>query len=175
MVVVEMYINRRGINTLEVPRQVEIVSGDTLVLKLINMGRPTHVSISATNSQLFTSFIQENLYVDDVLEYPIPLKEGPYAGVFDMEVVTGYGTKKTGFKVFVTRKCEPPVQSPVKETISPPSYRVPLMSMILGTLLYVAWIFVRMDPLVPADLLNGVGFLLVLGGASLIWYYRRSL
>jgi hypothetical protein len=176
MVVVEIYINRRGINTIEVPRQVEVVSGDTLTLKFINMGHPTHVSISATNSQLYTSFIQENLYVGDVLEYQIPMKDGPYAGVFEMEVVTGYGTKKTGFKVFVTKKCEPPHQAPPKEkeAFSPLSNRLALAIITLGILLYVFWIFTRMDSLLLTDLLNGAGFVLVLGGAGLAWYYRRS-
>jgi hypothetical protein len=176
MVVVEIFINRRGINTIEVPRQVEVVSGDTLTLKFINMGHPTHVSISATNSSLYTSFIQENLYVDDVLEYQIPMKDGPYAGVFEMEVVTGYGTKKTGFKVFVTKKCEPPLQAPPKnkEASTSLSNHLPLAIIILGVLVYVSWIFTRMDSLLLTDLFNGAGFILVLGGAGLAWYYRRS-
>jgi hypothetical protein len=176
MVVIEIYINRRGINTIEVPRQVEVVSGDTLTLKFINMGHPTHVSISATNSQLYTSFIQENLYVGDILEYPIPIKDGPYAGVFEMEVVTGYGTKKTGFKVFVTKKCEPPLPTPArsKETSASSPHILPLAIMSLGVLVYLSWIFMRMDSLLLADLFNGAGFVLVLGGASLAWYYRRS-
>jgi hypothetical protein len=176
MVVVEIYINRRGINTIEVPRQVEVVSGDILTLKFINLGHPTHVSISATNSQLYTSFIQENLYVSDMLEYQIPIKEGPYAGVFEMEVVTGYGTKKTGFKVFVTKKCEPPLPAPAKtkEVSVPLSYRIPLAIMGLGVLVYLSWIIMRMGSLLPTDLFNGAGFVLVLGGASLTWYYRRS-
>jgi hypothetical protein len=175
MVVVEIYINRRGINTIEVPRQIEVVAGDTLTLKFINMGHPTHVSISATNSHLYTSFIQENLYVGDVLEYQIPIKDGPFAGVFDMDVVTGYGTKKTGFKVFVTKKCEPPVLAPVKgkEVSAPLSPFLPLVIISLGILVYISWIFMRIDSLLLTDLLNGAGFILVLGGASLLWYYRR--
>lgn len=176
MVVIEIYINRRGINTIEVPRQVEVISGDTLTLKFINMGHPIHVSISATNSQLYTSFIQENLYVGDVQEYQIPIKEGPYAGVFDMEVVTGYGTKKTGFKVFVTKKCEPPLPAPAKgkEPATTPTLLFPLVVMGLGILVYLSWIFMRMDSLLPTDFFNGIGFILVLGGASLAWFYRRS-
>jgi hypothetical protein len=176
MVPVEIYINRRGINTIEVPRQVEVVSGDTLNLKFINRGHPTHVSVSATNSQLYTSFIQENLYVEDVLEYQIPIKEGPYAGVFDMEVVTGYGTKKTVFKVFVTKKCEVPPQIPAqgKERAKISVPLLPLAIMSLGILCYLSWIFARMSSLLQADLLNGAGFVLVLGGATLAWYYRRS-
>ncbi len=174
MAFVEIYLNRRGINTIEVPRQVEVVSGDTLTLKFINMGHPTHVSISATNSQLYTSFIQENLYVGDVLEFPIPIKEGPYAGVFEMDVVTGYGTKKTGFKVFVTKKCETPVSAPVKEPEAPSfPYKVSSLIIVLGILFYVSWIFLRIGTLLTADLLSGAGFLLVLGGAVLAWYYRR--
>jgi hypothetical protein len=175
MVEVEIYINRRGINTIEVPRQVEVVSGDTLPLKFINMGHPTHVSISATNSQLYTPFIQENLYVGDILEYPIPMRDGPYAGVFEMEVVTGYGTKKTGFKVFVTKKCEPPAlaPSPAKEA-HPPLQLLPPIMLSLGVLVYISWILIRMNSLLSTDLVNGAGFVLVLGGASLAWYYRRS-
>jgi hypothetical protein len=173
---IEIYINRRGINTIEVPRQVEVVAGEMLVLKFVNMGHPTHVSISATNSQLYTSFIQENLYVDDVLEYEIPIKDGPYAGVFDLEVVTGYGTKKTGLKVFVTKKCEPPlhpVQKKVEDTSRPFPRNLPVIISALGVLFYIIWLFLRMDDLLITDVLNVLGFILVLAGA-LAWYSRRS-
>lgn len=177
MVVCEIYINRRGINTMEVPRQVEVVAGDTLTLKFINMGHPTHVSISATNSQMYTPFIQENLYVSDVQEYDIPIKDGPYAGVFDLEVVTGYGTKKSTFKVFVTKKCEPPpkpAQPAVRSKSLILSINASLALLAVGIVLYIAWLLLRAKEFQIADVLNLLGFLLVLAGVSLTWWSHRS-
>jgi len=179
MQVVEINLNRRGINTIEVPRQVEVVAGDTLMLKFINMGHPTHVSISAINSQLYTSFIQENLYVTDLLEYEISIKDGPFAGVFDLEVVTGYGTKKTGFKVFVSKKCEPPPQpARKKEEPAPLAFplSLPVGAIVLGIVLYLIWILIGVtsSSLIIPDLFGILGFLLVLGGATLTWYSRHS-
>ena len=177
MEVIDIYINRRGINTIEVPRQVEVAAGSTLILRFINMGHPTHVSISATNSQLYTPFIQENLYVGDMMEFEIPIRDGPYAGVFDLEVVTGYGTKKTTFKVFVTKKCEPPLQQTpamVEESPFRFTFSFPVVLTVLGVLVYLVWLFARMDSLFLNDLLNVLGFLLVLGGSLLAWYSHRS-
>ena len=183
MKVCEIYINRRGINTIEIPRQVEVVAGETLVLKFINLGHPTHVSISATNSQLYTPFIQQNLYVSDVAEYEIPIKVGPYAGVFEMEVVTGYGTKRASFKVFVAAKCEPPPQAPVK-TEAPRrlafSFDLPTIFIATGIVLYIIWLLFRLDSVVevvilPVDAFNPIGFIMVLAGALLAWCSRRSL
>ncbi len=181
MKVCEIYINRRGINTIEVPRQVEVVAGEQLVLKFINLGHPTHVSISATNSQLYTPFIQQNLYVSDMAEYEIPIKDGPFAGVFDMEVVTGYGTKRAGFKVYVAAKCEPPPQAPVKaETPKRFAFSVDLPTgfITIGIVLYALWVLFRLgslgESMILMDLLNPTGFLLVLAGALLAWYSRRS-
>lgn len=172
----EIYVNRRGINSIEAPRQVEVVTGETLVLKFINLGHPTHVSISAINSQLYTPFIQENLYVSDVEEFEIPIKDGPYAGVFDMEVVTGYGTRKTTLKVFVTAKCEPtPQETPAPET--PAGWRItPNLQMGLmggGVALYVAWLLVRLEGLQAVDTVNAIAFILVVAGIPLTWWYSR--
>lgn len=175
MVICEIYINRRGINTMEVPRQVEVVAGDTLTLKFINMGHPTHVSVSATNSQMYTSFIQENLYVSDMQEYEIPIKDGPYAGVFDLEVVTGYGTKKATFKVFVTKKSEPPpkpAQPAVRSKSLILTINTSLVLLAVGIILYVAWLLIGEFEFI--DILNLLGFLLILTGVSLTWSSHRS-
>lgn len=180
MTVCEIYINRRGINTIEVPKEVEVTAGDKLILKFINLGHPTHLSLSAMNSQQYTPFIQENLYITDILDYEIPIKDGPYAGVFDMEIITGYGTKKAIFKVNVIKKCEPELPKKEKQEVKKGfSFQenatlIPSTLLIIGLLFYIVWLSLRssiMDS--PVDALNIGGFIAILAAAFLTWYYRR--
>ncbi len=181
MAAYEIHINRRGINSIEIPRQVEVQAGEELLLRFVNHGHPTHVSISALNQQLFTDFIQENLYVADELLYPIPIREGPYTGVFDMEVVTGYGTKRGGFKIFVTKKQEAP-EKPEKKT---EPERPSLLSLItpslsiwlapaIGLVLLILWLLFRGSELGLLDGMVIIAFFLVLAGILLAWSHRRQ-
>jgi len=179
MTVCEIYINRRGINTIEVPKEVEVTAGDKLILKFINLGHPTHLSISAVNSHQYTSFIQENLYISDVLDYEIPIKDGPYAGVFDMEIITGYSTKKAVLKVNVMQKCEPELpkiaKSEVKKgfSLQESPILVPGSLFVVGLLLYIMWLSLRSSAIkFPVDALNIAGFIAVLVAVPLAWYYR---
>lgn len=180
MSVHEIFINRRGINSIELPRQVEVSAGGELLLRFVNKGHPTHVSISALNQQLYTDFIQENLYVPDELIYSIPIRDGPYTGVFDIEVVTGYGTKRGALKVFVTKKPEP-APEPQKK---PETARTPLLShlnltmvqwlmLALGILLFLIWILLRPD-ISMVDTLLIIAFLLVVAGVLVAWFSRRQ-
>ena len=86
----EIHLNRRGINSIEVPEEVETAPGSDLTLHIINHGSPLHITLASTNSSIFTDFFHENLYVVGDAEFTIPIREGAYPGVFSVEVISGY-------------------------------------------------------------------------------------
>jgi hypothetical protein len=52
----EIHLNRRGINTIEVPDVVEAMPGSDLALRLVNHGSPLHITLASANSSTFTGF-----------------------------------------------------------------------------------------------------------------------
>ena len=170
---IEIHLNRRGINSIEVPAKAEVKTGSTLVLNLVNHGTPLHVTISSTNSALFTSFYHENLFVQDMLEYAIPIKEDAYAGYFDIYIITGYGTKKANFRIFVEKaeKEEPPI--PTEELPEPEREGEVAGAWLLLVLMVVAGIAYGGWLLSKNDLLNYIAFVSALAGVIVAWYSPR--
>ncbi|MDT8357524.1 MAG: hypothetical protein RQ758_03365 [Methanomicrobiaceae archaeon] len=171
---IEIHLNRRGINSIEVPTKADVETGSTLKLNLINHGAPLHVTISSMNSALFTSFYHENLYVQDILEYAIPIKEDAYAGYFDIFIITGYGTKKATFRIFVEKgeREEPPI--PTEELPEPKSSGevaasawLLLVLMVVAGISYGGWLFTEQA------LLNYIAFVSALAGVIVAWYTPR--
>ncbi|MDD3977969.1 hypothetical protein L1994_11130 [Methanomicrobium antiquum] len=97
-------INKRQINSIEVPKNAVVEVGEDLVLKLNNHGSPLHITISAVNARRFTHFLHENLYLQENLEFKIPIFSTAPTGSFQIEVITGYGIVKESFKVSVCDK-----------------------------------------------------------------------
>jgi hypothetical protein len=91
---VHIRLNRRGINSIEMPESADVEVGESLVLKMINHGAPLHLTVSAINAKRYTHFIHENLYVDDNLVLRIPVLSVAPTGSFSIEIITGYGTVK---------------------------------------------------------------------------------
>ena len=74
--IVEVYLNRSGINSIEVPREnARAEIGTTLSLKFLNRGAPIHITATASNAGMFTDFFHENLYVVDETLLPIPIRK----------------------------------------------------------------------------------------------------
>jgi hypothetical protein len=103
----EIHLNRRGINFIEVPEEVEATPGSDLTLHIINHGSPLHITLASTNSSIFTDFFHENLYVVGDAEFTIPIREGAYPGVFSVEVISGYGARRAEFRVVVRERAAP--------------------------------------------------------------------
>jgi hypothetical protein len=169
----EIHLNRRGINSVEVPPQIELAPGSTLQLRLINHGSPLHVTISSPNSRMFTDFYHENIYLRDTLEYSLRILENAYAGFFDVEVITGYGTNRGVFRVFVARVIEKEITPPVPDhPPEPPRARslmwmVPLAAVLAAALGYGAWI-------VSGDIIwNYLAFAALVVGVFTAWSARR--
>jgi hypothetical protein len=171
----EIHLNRRGINSIEVPAEIETPIGDDLVLRLINHGSPLHITLSSSNSTMFTDFYHENLYIDGDEEVRIPIRQTAYPGFFDIDAITGYGTRRSQFRVVVrepARSVPPAYEEPSlpvrKESLRE---RVPVPTLVLGAaalVLYAIWLGSGLD------ILNAAAFAALVVGVILLWFWRRS-
>ncbi|MCT8336025.1 hypothetical protein FKB36_00560 [Methanoculleus sp. Afa-1] len=172
----EIFLNRRGINSIEVPDEVEVEPGSDLLLRIVNLGSPLHITLASQNSSAFTGFFHENLYVNGPEEFIIPIRENVYPGTFTVEVIAGYGARKAEFLVVVR---EPPApececaEGPAAPAPTPRSLRwgafIPALLLIAAALvLYGLWLAYRVD------LLNAAAFAALLLGVILAWLRQRS-
>lgn len=171
--VYEVFLNRAGINSIEVPKgQVRAETGGILHLKFFNRGSPIHITVASSNAGPFTSFFHENLYVVDETLFSIPILPESTEGFFDIEIITGYGVMKAAFRVDVVPGLVRPSQEKARE---PPLQPVahgrphPLMVMMgIALILYAAWLYTRID------LLNTASFATLIIGAVYTWYRQSS-
>lgn len=173
----EIHLNRRGINAIEVPQEVEAAAGSDLALRIVNHGSPLHITLASSNSSPFTGFFHENLYVDESEEFHIPIREDAYAGIFNVEVIAGYGAKKAQFRVVVRERAapEPETAEPVSGGTALPAITLPplppiavLAPVAVALALYGLWFALRVD------ILNAAAFAALLIGVLLTWLRQRS-
>jgi hypothetical protein len=160
----EIHLNRKAINSIELPAQVQAEAGKSLVLSFNNHGHPLHVSLSAMNPARFTSFTHENLFIQGQTEYEIPIFEDAEEGAFMIEVVTGYGRTKCEMRVFVRKPL--PQQVEKKEEKEPERVKVPwprVVPVAAGLLLYVA------SFLPGLGVLKDLAFFALLAGLLVPW------
>ena len=165
----EIHLNRRAINAIELPAQVTAEAGKSLVLTFNNHGHPLHVSLAALNSARFTSFNHENLFIQGLMEYLIPISDDAGDGAFTLEVVTGYGRTKAEMRVLVRRPI-PEMPAP-KEEEKPAVRQVPwlrIAPVVLGLVLYGASFLEGMAPL------KDLAFFVLLAALLLPWLQKRD-
>jgi hypothetical protein len=168
----EFYLNRLGINFIEVPKEnIWVKIGGTLRLIFKNRGAPTHITISSPNSGMYTDFFHENMYVVDETVLTIPLRKDCQEGFFNLEIITGYGGIKTTLRVDViqgvdiqkkTAKEEPPLQ-PVAH--GRPHFLMIMMGIAL--IVYSAWLYTKIE------FLNTAAFIILIVGALYSWYRQQ--
>jgi len=169
MSVVDVHLNRRGVNTIELSaREVPVDAGSDLSIRLKNYGSPTHATIRTQNGYGFTDFFHENLYVDGDIEYSIPIWDSSGDGVFDLEFITGYGARTTRMKVVVSKAC--PVYIPEKEeeviredqVTKKMPHMLTLIPCIVACITYLVWLSFRGAILAPVDAFITVFIVLLL-------------
>ncbi|MCK8518518.1 DUF7524 family protein [Methanoculleus sp. 7T] len=172
----EIHLNRRGINSIEVPGEVEAAPGSDLALRIVNHGLPLHITLASTDSAIFTDFFHENLYVNGDEMFYIPIRENAYPGVFSVEVISGYGARRAKFRVVVRERATPDPE-PVEATPPAPppglSFRwrpyIPALTLgAVAVVLYGFWLTYRVD------LLNAAAFAALLLGVIITWLRQRS-
>jgi len=163
----EIHLNRKAINSIELPAQVQAEAGKPLVLSFNNHGHPLHVSLAAMNPARFTSFTHENLFVQGQTEYEIPIFDDAEEGAFSIEVVTGYGRTKCEMRVFVRKPL--PAQIEKKEEKEPERLKVPwsrVVPIAAGLLLYAASLISGIEPL------KDLAFFVLFAGLLLPWLQK---
>ncbi len=172
----EIHLNRRGINSIEVPEKVETTPGSDLILQLVNHGSPLHITLASTSSSPFTDFFHENLYVVGGEEVIIPIREDAYPGVFSVAVISGYGARKVEFRVVVRERAAPAPEPVVVAPVAPARAALPgwqsaapaLLSCAAALVLYGLWLVYR------DDILNVAAFVALFIGVILAWLQQRS-
>ena len=54
---IEVYLNRSGINSIEVPQEnAHVECGSYLTIKFLNRGAPIHITATTSNAGMFTDF-----------------------------------------------------------------------------------------------------------------------
>jgi len=165
----EIHLNRRGINTIELPAQAMAEAGKDFVLTFNNHGHPLHVSLSALNSARFTSFTHENLFIQGETEFPIPIFLDAEEGAFKLEVVTGYGRTKAEVQVSVRKPL--PEKPAAKEEEKLVRIQIPWMKIgpvVLGLLLYGA------SFLHGLALLKDLAFFVLLAALLIPWLQKQG-
>jgi hypothetical protein len=110
MALVEIQLNRLGINSLELSTDiVDVSAGTSLHLLFVNRGSPTHATLRCEASA-YTDFTYENIYVESELELEIKMKGDAEAGSFNMQIITGYGMRREEFTINVLKSC--PILAP---------------------------------------------------------------
>lgn len=171
MALVEVQLNRIGINSLEISSEsVDVSVGTALHIQITNYGAPTHATLK-TEGSAYTSFTYENLYVQDKSEVKIDILPSATPGSFDMQVISGYGLHRETFTVNVLLP-EPEPEISVEEAAEAEPFKIPgqVIAAIMPILAIVAfglWFFVFKS--VPAILVAVVIYIIMLAGIFITW------
>jgi len=164
MAACEIHLNRKAINSIELPAQAQAEAGKSLVLSFNNHGHPLHVSLSAMNPARFTSFTHENLFVQGETEFEIPIFGDAEEGAFTLEVVTGYGRTRGEMKVLVRKPLPEKAEEKVEE--KPAGIQLPWLRIgpvLLGLVFYGG-------SFIPGlSVLKDLAFFVLLAGLLIPW------
>ena len=163
----EIHLNRSGINSIDPPREKIIAEpGTGLRIRFLNRGAPIHITVTSSNAGSFTDFFHENLYVVDASILTIPIRKDCTEGVFDLEILSGYGVIKTQMQIHVVHQQAPRPTIQEEYPLQPVAHGRPHLLMImmgLALLLYCGWIYTK------EEFLNIASFILLIVGALYTW------
>ena len=166
-----VYLNRSGINTVDIPRDKVIAEpGTGLILKFLNRGAPIHITITSSNAGMFTDFFHENMYIVDEAVLSIPIRKDCGDGTFELEIIAGYGAVKAALPVSVTTLQHMRLKVQEEYPLQPVARGRPHLLMItmgIGLILYCAWLYTDIA------FLNIVSFIILIVGALYTWYRQR--
>lgn len=175
MPIVEVHLNRLGINSLEISTDsVEVSAGTSLHIRIVNYGAPTHATLR-TEGSAYTNFTYENLYVEAESEIKVDILPSANPGSFEMQVISGYGMRRTGFTVNVIL----PELEEKKEPVQKQSKRAPLTKIglsvilinliapILGFIVLIFWI--QAPAVVNTTVMAVILYIIMLAGIIITW------
>lgn len=173
---VQVCLNGRDINSIEMPDSADVEVGESLVLKLINQGAPLHLTVSAINGKRFTHFIHENLYLDDRVVLRVPVLSIAPTGSFIIEIITGYGTVKKQMTVNVhDQEIEfPEVMEEIPDITGEKKTTVSGATVAVIFCVLLAWIAYATGFIYPGLIPVIVPMLLLTAGVAVGWFSFRS-
>ena len=166
MALVEVQLNRLGINSLEISTDsVDVSVGTALHVHIINYGAPTHATLK-TELNAYTNFTYENLYVQDESEVKIEILPNANPGSFVMQMISGYGMHREEFTVNVLLPepepcvCEEPAEE--KEPFKIPPQVINGAMPALALVVLIPWIVAF--PEAPGMLMALIIYVIMLAG-----------
>lgn len=177
MAIVEIQLNRLGINSLELSTDsVDVSTGTALHIRFVNHGSPTHATLRCEASA-YTDFTYENIYVEGEAELEIKMKEGAGAGSFDMQVITGYGMRREAFTVNVLKSSpvaapepiifpEEPIIEPKKSSGGGKAAMILIMP-IISAIIIALWQFGYLN--IDGHAMTIIVYLVMLAGVIIAW------
>ncbi len=180
MPIVEVQLNRLGINSLEVSTDsVEVSASTALHIRIVNFGAPTHATLR-TEGSAYTNFTYENLYVEAESEIKVDILPSANPGSFEMQVISGYGMRRSGFTVNVIlpeleEKKEPVTAEPVQQKNKPAPLTkigwsvilINLIAPILGFIVLIFWILA--PAAVNTTVMAVILYIIMLAGIIITW------
>lgn len=183
MAIVEIQLNRLGINSLELSTDaVDVSAGTALHIRFVNHGSPTHATLRCEASA-YTDFTYENIYVEGESELEIKMKEDAGTGSFDMQVITGYGMRREAFTIHVLKSCPAPSPEPVifpEEPVAKPKRRnssqnagtgkavMILIMPIIAAIIIALWQFFSLE--IDGLAMTIIVYLIMLAGVIIAWH-----
>jgi len=167
----EVHLNRSGINSIDTPREKVVAEpGSNLRIRFLNRGAPIHITITSSNAGMFTDFFHENLYIVDESVLTIPIRKDCPPGLFDLEIISGYGVMKTHLQVSIVppQTARPVIQE--EYPLQPVAHGRPHLLMIMmgiALILYCAWLYNDIE------FFNIASFIILIVGALYTWYRQQ--
>jgi hypothetical protein len=167
----EVFLNRTGINTIDIPREKVLAEpGAGLILKFLNRGAPIHITITSSNAGMFTDFFHENMYIVDEAILSIPIRKDCGEGTFNLEIIASYGAVKAALPVSVVSLQHTRLKVQEEYPLQPVARGRPHLLMItmgIGLILYCGWLYTDIA------FLNIAAFIILIVGALYTWYRQR--
>ncbi|HJJ38498.1 MAG TPA: hypothetical protein O0X42_00035 [Methanocorpusculum sp.] len=184
MALIEIQMNRLGINSIELnSREAEVSAGTALHIKITNYGASTHVTLK-TDGSAYTMFTYENIYLEAESEVIVPIRPDAETGSFSMHIISGYGLRDEEIIIKVIKPEPLPVREiPLDTQISswdkkktksnPKAGRVLVCAIlpIIALVLILLWVF--LFPALSPIMIVSVVYVLMLAGIALVWLSAR--
>ena len=167
----EVYLNRSGINSIDLPREKIVAEiGGNLRIRFLNRGAPIHITITSSNAGMFSDFFHENMYIVDDSVLTIPIRKECQEGLFDLEIISGYGVLKSQLPVMVIQPVNLRVTAAEECPLQPVARGRPHLLMIMmgiALIMYSTWLYTKIE------FLNVASFITLIIGALYTWYRQQ--
>jgi len=167
----EVHLNRSGINSIDLPREKIVAEiGGSLRMRFLNRGAPIHITITSPNAGMYSDFFHENMYVVDESVLTLPVRKECQEGLFDLEIISGYGGMKSQLQVAVI---QPQSHLPVAQEefpLQPVACGRPHLLMIMmgiALIMYSTWLYTNIE------FLNIASFITLIVGVLYTWYRQQ--